>query len=143
MNNNIPELTAEQNEAITAYADILNEVRTRILGINTIISGTTSLPSWLTAELGYVQLRMLCELVALGCLIAHGDLNATKGKKLQKEYAADHIIKSLEQLHSNFYPHPVVCNFSANSIHMERIESGFLTKDELLKLYYECGDHLH
>lgn len=128
MNNNVPELTDEQNVAITAYADILNEVRTRILGINAIISGTTSLPSWLTAELGYIQLRMLCELVALGCLIAHGDLKETKSKKLQTEYAADHIIKSLEQLHSNFYPHPVVCDFSADSIHMERVKSGFFNK---------------
>lgn len=143
MNNNMSELTAEQNEAITTYADILNEVRTRILSINTIISNTTSLPPWLTAELGYIQLRMLCELVALGCLIAHGDLKPTKGKKFQKEYAADHIIKSLEQLHSNFYPHPVICDFSTNSIHIERIKSGFLTKDDLLKLYYECGDYLH
>src|SRR5665647_375854 len=136
MNNGMHKLSPEQ-EAMTEYANILDEARVRILGINTILSGTSSLPQWLTAELGYIQLRMLCELVALGCLIAHGDIEETKRKKLQKEYSANHIIKNLEQLHSNFYPHPIICDYSNNNIHIERIESGFLTKNELLTLYYE------
>ena len=128
---------------MTAYANILDEARTRILGINTIVSGTAALPPWLTAELGYIQLRMLCELVALGCLIAHGDIEETGSKKLQKEYAADQIITRLERLHPDFYPHPIACTFSPGSIHLDRIESGFLTKVELLNLYHECGEHLH
>jgi hypothetical protein len=127
----------------TEYANILNEAKVRILSINTILSGTSSLPTWLTAELCYIQLRMLCELVALGCLIAHGDIEETKTKKLQKKYGADYIIKHLERLHANFYPHPITCEFSENSIHMTKIDSGFLTKQELLNLYHECGEHLH
>jgi len=133
----------DQQAAMTAYANILDEARTRILGINTILSGTATLPPWLTAELGYVQLRMLCELVALGCLIAHGDIEETGSKKLQKDFSADHIINRLERLHPNFFPHPITCDFSPASIHIERIESGFLTKAELLNLYHECGEHLH
>lgn len=143
MNNDISKISEEQSKAITKYANILDEARTRILGINTILSGTSTLPAWITAELVYMQLRMLCELVAVGCLVAHGDIDATKDGKLPKQYAADHIIKSLENLHSNFYPRPVICDFSPGSIHIERVELGFLTKDELLKLYYECNDHLH
>lgn len=127
----------------TAYANILDEIRTRILGINTIVTGTASLPSWITAELCYSQLRMLCELVALGCLLAHGNIDATKGKKFQKEYAADDILRQLEQLHPNFYPHPIVCTFSPGNVHIERVESGYLTKQELIVLYHECGGHLH
>jgi len=134
---------SKQREVIAAYKIILDEARTRILSINTILSGTSSLPPWLTAELGYIQLRMLCELVALGCLVAHGDIEATKSNKLQDAYAADNIIKRLEQLHSNFYPRPIICNFSPGRIHIEHVESGFLTKDELLTLYYECGRFLH
>lgn len=132
-----------QQAAITAYANILDEIRTRILGINTIVSGTKSLPSWISAELCYLQLRLLCELVALGCLLAHGDIEAAKGKKLQKEYAADDILKQLEQLHPNFYPHPITCSFSPKNVHIERVESGYLMKHELIALYHECGGHLH
>lgn len=128
---------------VIAYANVLDEIRARILGINTIVAGTTSLPSWMTAELCYLQLRLLCELVAIGCLLAHGDIDATKSKKIQKQYAADDILKQLEQLHPNFYPHPVVCTFSPSNVHIERIESGYLTKQELITLYHECGGHLH
>lgn len=143
MTEKIPELSIDQTNAINAYTDILNEVRIRILRINTILTGTSILQPWITAELGYLQLRMLCELVALGCIVAHGDVEAANGKKLQKEYAEDHIIKTLEGLHPNFYPHPVTCTFPTHGVHIERIDSGFLTKDELLQLYYECDDHLH
>lgn len=132
------------NEAlIQAYANVLDEARTRILGINTIVAGTASLPPWMTAELGYIQLRMLCELVALGCLLAHGDIEATQTRRLQTEYAADSIVKHLERLHPDFYPHPVVAEFTESGIHIEQIATGFLTKEELVRLYHECGEHLH
>jgi hypothetical protein len=133
----------QRETLIREYANILDEARTRILGINTIIAGTASLPPWMTAELGYIQLRMLCELVALGCLIAHGDIEATQTKRLQSEYAADSIVRHLERLHSDFYPHPVIATFTESEVHIERIESGFLTKEELLQLYHECGEYLH
>ena len=138
-----PSQTAAEQAAITEYANILDEVRTRILGMNTIVSGTVSLPQWLTAELCYLQLRMLCELVALSCLIAHGDIEGAKGKKIQKEYAADDILKRLEHLHADFYPHPITCTFSPDGVHIERVVAGYLTKDELITLYHECGGHLH
>lgn len=125
------------------YANVLNEARIRILGINTIVTGTTSLPPWITAELGYLQLRMLCELVALGCLIAHGDLQAFEAKKLHGEYAADRIIKAMERLHPGFYPRPVTSTHTPDGLHLDPIVSGFLSKEELVELYRECGEHLH
>lgn len=136
-------MTPGQEAEIRTYASILDEVRVRILGINTIVSGTSTLPPWVTAELGYTQLRMLCELVALGCLVAHGDIKETKDSRFRKEYKADNIIKQLEKLHPDFYPHPVECTFPNGGIHMERVETGFLTKLDLLVLYHECGEHLH
>jgi hypothetical protein len=132
-----------QQAVLTAYANILDEIRTRILGMNTIVAGTVSLPFWISAELCYLQLRMLCELVALGCLLAHGDIEAAKTKKFQGEYAADDILKRLEQLHPNFYPHPITSTVTSGGVHIERVESGYLAKDELVALYHECGGHLH
>ncbi len=91
---------------------------------------------------------MLCELIALGCLTAHGDLTVTS--RLRKEYAADKIFGHLEGLHPHFYPapvtqqmdvpsnHPVVRTFTLTGIH-----AGYLTKEELLRLNAYCGDVLH
>ena len=53
-------------------------------------------------------------------------------------------LAGLEKLHSNFYPHPIRLTITPGHVHFDRLESGFLTKDELLKLYNrKCGDELH
>ena len=56
-------------------------------------------------------------------------------------WSADKIIRRLERLHANFYPHPIRSSITPGRVHVDRLESGFLTKGELLKL--KCGDVLH
>lgn len=65
------------------------------------LAGQTGLPNGAIIEFCFLQLRMLCELIALGCLTAHGDLEAGK---LKKSHKADQIIRRLEVLHPDFYP---------------------------------------
>ena len=36
---------------------------------------------------------MICELIALSCLTVHGDVPATKAKRLTKAYNADQIVE--------------------------------------------------
>ena len=138
-----PSPSKQQLEAIAAYTRLLDEAKVRLIGLTDAIDGKTLLPEQLIADFSYLQLRMLCELVALGCLVAHGDIAATTTSKLQKEYAADNIIKKLEQLHPNFYPRPVTVSPTETGHHIERVESGYLSRAELTSLYHHCGDHLH
>lgn len=126
-----------------AYARLLDEAKVRLSAIEGLIDGRFGLPQPIIAELGFLQLRMLCEVVALCCLVAHGDLEATRTSKLQKTYLADNIFGRLEQLHPNFYPRPVNVSPIEGGHHADPITEGFLTKGELLKLYHECGDRLH
>lgn len=102
------------------------------------------LEPWALYELSYLQYRKICELIALGCLVAHGDIVETKSKKMQETYDANEILKRLERLHPDFYPRP----------HTEAIDAGkvvtvgsmgddYLTKKELLKLHAFCGSVLH
>ncbi len=128
------------------YCDLMEEIKRRIAVITNITAGLLPLPRIVAYEICYLQLRMVCELIALACLAAHGDLPEAKGKKLSKAYNADEIIKQLEKLHSNFYPVPSrqICN--AQTGRPERVEpitQGYLKKEDLLRLYGECGDVLH
>jgi hypothetical protein len=79
---------------------------------------------------------MLCELIALACLTAHGDLETSK---LKEAYEADRIIRRLQQLHSEFYP------IGATQVRyqVELRRDGFLTKEEAVSLYRKCGVVLH
>ena len=143
MPSRVPSPSKQQLDAIATYTRLLDEAKVRLVGLTDAIDGKMLLPEQLVADFCYLELRMLCELVALGCLVAHGDIEATISSKLQKEYAADSIVKKLEQLHQNFYPRPVTVSRTANGHHIERIESGYLSKSELTALYHSCGDYLH
>jgi len=128
------------------YLRLMNEVKRRIDVILKITQGRVSLPQVAAYELCYLQLRMICELIALGCLAAHGDVLNKNSQKILRQYNADKIIKGLEKLHSDFYPVPgrqVLCPHTKKPIRVDKIKSGFLSKKELLSLYGECGDVLH
>src|ERR1700722_492219 len=124
-------VTEAQNEAMTLYLGILEEAKVRINCINIALGGRTNLPERGAIEFCYLQLRMLCELIAVGCLVVHGDIEGTKG--IRKVWAADEIMKRLERLHPDFYPHPVLFTFpEPGRVHLEVVEDGFLNREELI-----------
>jgi hypothetical protein len=126
------------------YCDLMIELKIRLDSVIKVATTESEIPAQIRYELCYLQLRMICELMALGCLVVHGDVQATRTGKLKKEYAADRIIKTLEKLHPSFYPQPSKqIQNQDGSIAVSPITSGFLTKDAFVKLYAECGDILH
>ena len=136
--------TKRQLDAINLYADLMSEVKIRMTSIQTAINGLTGLPSPLIREFCFLQLRMICELVALSCLTAHGDIKAARSKKLTKEYSTERIFQQLENMHPGFYPHPVrMTKTGPTSRHFTEIADGFLTKNNLVRLYTKCGGILH
>lgn len=130
-------------DAAKVYTSIMEEAKFRALSINTLTGPQIALPVPLLREFCFLQLRMLCELIALGCLVAHGDIEETKLPALQQSYNAGDIVKRLEKLHANFYPSPRKLVFNPGHVHLEDYDREFLTKDELLTLYGRCGDVLH
>jgi hypothetical protein len=62
----------------------------------------------ITLEFCFLQFRMICEGIALGCLLAHGDMPGTQASRLQREFSAERIMRLLQTLHPKFYPAPVV-----------------------------------
>ena len=121
----------QYTETMDVYSVLMQEAKARLLAMDMALEGKTGLPEVAVREYCFLQLRMLCELIALGCLTAQGDLQIGK---LKDEYRADKIIRHLQHLHPDFYP---------------RTEAGIelrkdcFTKEALVKLYWKCGDALH
>jgi hypothetical protein len=143
------QLTPEQQRALNDYANLMAELRTRIDSIPKFADPEISLPAPTRGEACFLQLRLVCEIVALGCLVAHGDLKEVKEARLQKAYEADFIIKRLERLHPDFFPVPHTVEVSQtpfagrSAYHYTPRTDNFMTKDALLKLYRETGSVLH
>jgi len=138
-------MTRAEQEMVDLYAAIMEEVKVRLSSIETAAMGKTGLIGPIAREFCFLQLRMLCELIALACLVAHGDIKETT--KLRKLWAADKIIKALETLHPEFYPTPIRTNVRPDPEPntFEKVTNApILTKADLIKLYGKvCGDTLH
>jgi hypothetical protein len=142
----MPALPAELEKICPIYARLMEEMKRRHSVIAQVLNHTTPMPQMAAFEFCYLQLRKICEVFALGCLAAHGDIPEVRSKLLQKTYNADQIMKQLTRIHSRFYPVPskqTLDQVTQKPIEVTPITTGFLTKDELLTLYGECGNYLH
>jgi hypothetical protein len=127
---------------IANYRTLMEEAKNRIGVLNVLLGGKTGLPPIAVQEFGFLQLRMLCELVALACLTAHGQIPETR--ELREEWHATTILKRIEKLHADFYPTPIkIEDEGPGRKHISPAENGSLAKSELFKLYRRCGDLLH
>lgn len=133
--------TLAQIDAQNTYVNILEEIKLRIGSINHCTSGLSGIAPPFVKEFFYLQIRMICELVALGCLVAHGDIK--QSSSLHDTWSADEIMKRLTALHPYFYPLAIVPTQTANSIHLQAVHPSPLPKDQFLRLYGRCGDMLH
>jgi hypothetical protein len=136
--------TTSRAKIIETYKDLMREVLFRIEYINTIIEGKSGIPHVLASEIAYLQLRMICEIIAIGCLVAHGDLPATHTKKLQETWEPHKILAASQRLRSYFYPISLMSDSLKDGVAVFPIrESGYLTKAELVKLHGLAGQVLH
>ncbi|MGO9719305.1 MAG: hypothetical protein ACLPIG_14395 [Methylocella sp.] len=133
--------TPAQLEAQNNYAAILQEINMRVDAINHCTLGLSGLLPPFVVEFSYLEIRMICELVALGCLVAHGDLRQSSA--LRKQWSADEIMKQLENLHPQFYPYAIVQTKTATGYHIHRLDPQPLPKVDFLRLYGRLGDVLH
>jgi hypothetical protein len=127
----------------TLYANLMDEVKVRIDCISTTCNGRGAYPTVVIREFCYLQLRMLCELIALVCLVAHGDIASLQAHKVGKSYSADEIIDRLSKLRPHFYPIPGRQTRSSDGYGFEAINPSPFSKDELLALYGVTHRYVH
>lgn len=140
------EQPTELTQAAALCANLMEEIKRRVEVIRFVTDGQTKLAPMPAFELCYLQLRKVCEVFALACLCVHGDIPEVRTKFIQKAYSADEIMKALTDLHPDFYPTPtnqVLDPATGQVVSTEIVPSGFLTKEDLLSLYGECGNYLH
>jgi hypothetical protein len=77
-------LDLDDQAALNLYLSLMEEAKIRAFSINNATNVPNRLPPPLVREYCFLQLRMLCELIALGCLVAHSDIKATQAKSFQK-----------------------------------------------------------
>lgn len=133
-------------QAMETYRKLMREIKYRIEAINDVV-GTRTVPlrAKIAEEFCYLQLRMICEVIAIACLVIHGNLKPKAD--LLKSYKADWIMSELSKLHPKFYPNPLEngdrTGLNGNPEWVDKTD-GFLTKEDLQQLWSRhCGNILH
>jgi hypothetical protein len=135
-------MTGKHESAIKTYLALMEEVKARFFVINTTYQNEKNFPPALVSEICYLQFRLLCEIIALGCLLVHGDI--PHPKVLQKEYNPTKIMKHLERLNPHFYPQPIKHTFENGMHKLSAIPNiPHLSKEGLVELWNKSGDILH
>jgi hypothetical protein len=122
------------------YADLMDEARIRIHAVRDAINVRDSWAPRLLQEFVYLQLRTLCETIALGCLVAHGDVT---NRSTLKEWKIPSVMKEMEKLNPDFYPRPVRIRFLPNVVKLDDYSAPHLAKAELIKLWERSGKFVH
>jgi hypothetical protein len=101
-----PTVTQEQRKLRTTYCNLMDEIKNRVIIAGKALNGEFKLPDQVNVEFVFLQIRFVCELIALACLAAHGDDPKAKNNNFRDAYRADWILKALDSINSEFYPEP-------------------------------------
>ena len=130
----------QRGDDLGLYCDYMRLIKRRTdLLARLLQDRPANIPEFAIGELCVLQLRMICELIALACLAVHREAPGARSDGLPDDTRAVKILNRLETLHPGFYPHP----FEPQGISRVPIQSGYLTKLELKHLWRRCSDYLH
>jgi len=134
----------DRKEVLGAYLGVMQGIKLRAALIHELATDQKGLPPYCVAETLQLQIRKISELLALACLLVHGDVEGARSARLTSAYQADFIMNALEKLHPRFYPRPTrMILRDGKPYKLEDIKYGYLTKPELIKSYREAGTFLH
>lgn len=116
-----------------ALTDVIRLERTTTYGITNI-------------EFRVLQIRKILELIVLSSLVSDANLYREKMDKVEKMWNARLIIRDIERIHPDFYPHPITIKSHRDEGKPDEfleLSEPYLTKEKLIDIYLLCGKYLH
>lgn len=143
-----PQYPSTRKERAQAYLLVMEEVRARFEVLDATL--LAALHPNLIREICYLQYRHLCELVAIGCLVAQGDFAAHRA--FREDYNPNTIFKFLERIVITdppdavvtFFPHSVTRTIKDGTHHIDLDgKPHAATRKQLIDLWARSGNFLH
>jgi hypothetical protein len=126
------------------YLSLMESLKLRQSLVGDLMKDFRGLPLFCIAEIIDLQTRMICETIAVACLVAHGDVEGARSNRLSSAYQADFIMNALEKLHPSFYPRPTKQILKDGVVvGWEDMKEEYLTKADLIKTYRATAEFLH
>jgi hypothetical protein len=128
------------------YAAFMEEIKWRLDEMHRRLKAVKGQEANLNAifevEFCFLQMRFVCELIALAALAAHHSYGLKKD--LLEEWHADQIFYELERINEHCFPWPVSLTLDdQGNKHLADAPNLALTRTELKEIYGKCGKELH
>lgn len=128
------------------YVAFMEEAKLRIeevgFRLNVLKSDPTSKTAFFEVEFAYLQIRYVCELIALGALAAHHSMGLPS--QLLTAFNAEAIFAKLEHINEHCFPVAVTQERGSDDIVQFQPAGGKqMTRKDLKAIYSECGEVLH
>lgn len=141
MTGNNP-LPGPQNQRLQMYANLMGELKERCEFI--VRTSKDSGGDVFRYEVCQLQVRKICEIVALACLCVHDEVEELRTKTAQKEWNPERIMRRMEALNPKFFPEPIHAEEAAEGkTTVYRLRDNYINKDELLQYWFRSGENLH
>lgn len=97
------------------------------------------------SELIAVQFRKILEMIAFGSLIANRESYSYVYKNYTSHWNAKEMLGNLRTINPTFYPVPLKTPITRadGTKHFDRVGKGYLTDEQFISLYKDCGAILH
>lgn len=141
---------AEQIESIKIYLNCIEEIKSRLLGIDYFLKNTF-LNEKITTECSILQLRKVLELISLAAIAPNKTkykefrLYADEQKDFRKDYNGRKILEMLKKINPYFYPRPLMQpTINSNGTkHFAAFTGDYLSMKIYASIYDKCGKLLH
>lgn len=131
---------------IEIYCHCVERVRHHVSVAETVLAGKIDTGFHeLNVELIFLHLRKALEETAFASLSANREKYSAVRAGFATEWNARRMLGFIENVNPAFYPVPLKApqEMAPGHKHFDRIENGYLTKDELALLYDRCAEVLH
>ncbi|HTF19704.1 MAG TPA: hypothetical protein VK658_16640 [Chryseolinea sp.] len=134
---------------LNKYESCLFEIKKRVEVVTDYVTGKKT-TGYLITEVEFIclQFRKIIELIALSSLVANKSEYEKQHAKFNEHWNARLIFQDLERLNPNFYPRPSTQTVKTSKdgqkyFDLKEISTGFMKKEDALKIYEKCGGILH
>lgn len=135
------------DESLSLYCNLMSEIKMRTSAIVEILKGrATTTYQNTNIEFMCLQIRKILELISMGSLVVNREEFDAIGKKYSEYWNAKLILQDVERLNSDFYPIPIqVIQSNEPEVvnELKKLNSGFLTREDFVKIYDKCGRIMH
>jgi hypothetical protein len=135
-----PSLPTSKEDRAKAYLQVLFEINSRLSLIKLMKS--SDWPYGIAREVCHLQLRHICELVAIGCLVVQGDY--TSSPELTGEYSPTKVFRSMEKLYEGFFPQAASITTENENVKIDcSAKPSAMTRKEMETLWGKTGNYMH